>query len=104
MGQKIQAIANIFKNKVLWKRTLITMAVIGLGHTLGLKVVAEGVEDSDMADLLRGAQCDELQGFLFGRPMPADQLLVWLASQQTTEAAASPAPALMPAGAGIATD
>jgi len=82
----------------------ITMAVIGLGHTLGLKVVAEGVEDSDMADLLRGAQCDELQGFLFGRPMPADQLLVWLASQQTTEAAASPAPALMPAGAGIATD
>jgi diguanylate cyclase (GGDEF)-like protein/PAS domain S-box-containing protein len=57
----------------------ITMAVIGLGHTLGLKVVAEGVENEREAVLLREARCDELQGYLFGRPMDADALLAWAA-------------------------
>jgi hypothetical protein len=43
----------------------ITRAIIGLGHTLGLQVVAEGVESTAMASVLRSAQCDELQGFSF---------------------------------------
>ena len=59
----------------------ITQAIIGLGHTLGLRVVAEGVEIEGEAALLRAAGCDELQGYLFARPMPADALPAWLANQ-----------------------
>jgi EAL domain-containing protein (putative c-di-GMP-specific phosphodiesterase class I) len=55
----------------------ITLAIIGLGHTLGLKVVAEGVEREGEAALLREAGCDELQGYLLGRPMPAEALTDW---------------------------
>jgi diguanylate cyclase (GGDEF)-like protein/PAS domain S-box-containing protein len=56
----------------------ITLGVIGLGHSLGLKVVAEGVEKPAQARLLREAGCDELQGFLYARPMPAAELAAWL--------------------------
>ena len=44
--------------------------IIGLAHSLGLKVVAEGVEDEEQAKLLRLLRCDELQGYHFGRPVP----------------------------------
>jgi len=56
----------------------ITTAVIGLGHALDLKVVAEGVEDDAQAALLRESGCDELQGYLIARPMPADALTAWV--------------------------
>ncbi|KFN50040.1 EAL domain-containing protein [Arenimonas composti] len=42
---------------------------IGLAHALGLHVVAEGVEEEEQAKLLRLVRCDEMQGWLFGRPM-----------------------------------
>jgi diguanylate cyclase (GGDEF)-like protein len=51
----------------------ITKAIIQLAHNLGLRVVAEGVETPEQRDLLRSLDCDEVQGFLFGRPMPASQ-------------------------------
>ena len=54
----------------------ITKAIIGLGHTLGLQVVAEGVERGQEAEWLRDAGCDELQGFLFSRPMAADAVQI----------------------------
>jgi EAL domain-containing protein (putative c-di-GMP-specific phosphodiesterase class I) len=47
--------------------------IISLGHALGCTVVAEGVERADQAQLLRLLGCDQLQGFFFGRPIPADQ-------------------------------
>ncbi len=47
----------------------ITQAVIALGHTLGLRVVAEGVETHDQLAFLRAHACDEMQGFLFSRPL-----------------------------------
>jgi EAL domain-containing protein (putative c-di-GMP-specific phosphodiesterase class I) len=56
----------------------ITMAIISLGHTLGLKVVAEGVETEAEARLLREAHCDELQGFLFSCAIPADAMTAWI--------------------------
>ncbi|HEY1472648.1 MAG TPA: EAL domain-containing protein [Pseudolabrys sp.] len=46
-------------------------ATIGLGKLLGLSVIAEGIEDSVTADLLRSKGCEEGQGYYFGRPMPA---------------------------------
>jgi len=49
-------------------------AIIVMAHKLGLKVVAEGVETRLQADLLAAAGCDSMQGFLFSRPIPPEQL------------------------------
>jgi diguanylate cyclase (GGDEF)-like protein/PAS domain S-box-containing protein len=56
----------------------VTNAIIGLGHTLGLGVVAEGVESEADVRVLQYAGCDELQGFYFGRPMPPAEFADWL--------------------------
>lgn len=46
--------------------------IINLAHSLKLKVVAEGVETEEQLRMLRLLQCDEMQGFIFGKPVPAD--------------------------------
>lgn len=56
-------------------------SIIELGHELGLKVVAEGVETEREAQILRGIGCDELQGFLFARPMEPSLLWAWADEQ-----------------------
>jgi EAL domain-containing protein (putative c-di-GMP-specific phosphodiesterase class I) len=48
--------------------------MINLAHSLKLKVVAEGVETEEQAQLLRLLKCDEMQGFLFSRPLATEQL------------------------------
>jgi diguanylate cyclase (GGDEF)-like protein len=58
----------------------ITEAVIKMGHSLKLKVIAEGVETEQQVAYLRSKGCDELQGFLFSPPLPADDFLDWVAS------------------------
>jgi len=52
----------------------IVSTVISLARALNLKVVAEGVETDEQANLLRLLRCDEVQGYLFGRPMPPEEL------------------------------
>jgi EAL domain-containing protein (putative c-di-GMP-specific phosphodiesterase class I) len=54
----------------------IVAATVGLAATLGLTVVAEGVETAEQRDMLEAMGCTHLQGYLFGRPAPADELLV----------------------------
>ena len=49
-------------------------AVISLGQTLNLRVIAEGVETEAQAAFLRGLNCDEMQGYLFSKPLPAPEI------------------------------
>lgn len=53
-------------------------ASLGLGKQLGMVVVAEGVEDRDDWDLVRGTICDMAQGYFIARPMPAAELAGWI--------------------------
>ncbi|MFO2364154.1 EAL domain-containing protein, partial [Salmonella enterica] len=53
------------------QRSLVA-TMITLSHDLGYRVVAEGIETQETADLIRGMGCDESQGYFFGRPMTAD--------------------------------
>ena len=55
----------------------IAQAIVQMAHTLDLRVVAEGVETEAQRDILLTLQCDELQGFLFAKPMPALALAMW---------------------------
>jgi len=56
------------------KDKAITKVIISLAKTLGIKVIAEGVETRKQSDFLQERMCDEVQGFYFFRPMPAEQI------------------------------
>ncbi len=60
----------------------IVRAVIKLAHALSLEVVAEGVETEAQQHILVRMGCDQLQGFRFAKPMPADKLLAWTRSDE----------------------
>jgi EAL domain-containing protein (putative c-di-GMP-specific phosphodiesterase class I) len=62
---------------------VIVRSTIELGHNLGLRVVAEGVEDSATSAVLREIGCDSLQGYGICRPVPVEELNRWLASQRS---------------------
>ncbi|MBD8533349.1 MULTISPECIES: EAL domain-containing protein [unclassified Massilia] len=53
----------------------IAMAVISLGHKLNLRVIAEGVETEQQRAFLRANECDEMQGYLFSKPVSADDIV-----------------------------
>jgi len=56
---------------------------VDLAHNLGLRVVAEGVEDRATLECLRELGCDEIQGYYLCRPVPAEELSVWMAERPT---------------------
>jgi len=58
----------------------ITQAIIAMAHSLGLKVIAEGVETEEQLDFLRKLKCDQVQGYIFSEPIPADEFAVLLRS------------------------
>lgn len=60
-------------------------AVIGLGHSLNLEVVAEGVEEVEQLDYLREKGCDFIQGYLYSKPLPADTFVTWVTERQAQE-------------------
>ena len=53
----------------------IVVAIITLAHNLRLKVVAEGVETEDQLRFLQSLRCDEIQGYFFSKPLPAEALV-----------------------------
>ncbi len=56
----------------------VTQAIVHLGHALGMKVVAEGVETAQEDAMLRRQGCDEIQGYLYSRPLVPRELAQWL--------------------------
>ncbi|MGY0195218.1 putative bifunctional diguanylate cyclase/phosphodiesterase [Leptothrix sp. BB-4] len=60
----------------------IIRAILSMAHAMGYRTIAEGIETPGQLAFLRALGCSALQGYLFGRPMPADQLDTWLARHQ----------------------
>jgi EAL domain-containing protein (putative c-di-GMP-specific phosphodiesterase class I) len=70
-------------------------AVLRLGQALGVKVIAEGVENERQLDFLRRRRCNEAQGYLFSKPVPADEFARhWLAARTPASALTIKAQAL----------
>jgi EAL domain-containing protein (putative c-di-GMP-specific phosphodiesterase class I) len=59
----------------------IVRTIIEMAHTLGFTVVAEGVESEEQATFLRLLRCEQAQGFLFARPMPAAEFVTFCGSE-----------------------
>ncbi|MFZ0322957.1 MAG: EAL domain-containing protein [Actinomycetes bacterium] len=64
----------------------IVESTIGLAHSLGLILVAEGVEDGETADQLARSGCDQAQGYFFSKALPAHEFDLWLAARRRTVA------------------
>ena len=77
----VRAIADSRSDEILVNST------IQLGHQLGMKVVAEGVETSDVLERLEAFGCDVVQGYLIGKPMPFNNFVRSYRPQQQVEAA-----------------
>ena len=60
-------------------------AIVGLGKAMHLEVVAEGVETEQQYAIVRRLGCDLVQGYFIARPMPADQLLMWIDGYEDTQ-------------------
>ena len=57
-------------------------AIINMAHSLGLKVVAEGVEEEDQTHFLKAEHCDYSQGYFHSRPLPEQDFIHWLETNE----------------------
>jgi diguanylate cyclase (GGDEF)-like protein len=76
----------------------ITETILAMAGSLGLKVVAEGVETADQIRFLESRGCDEMQGFYFSKPLPADKLADYTRERRTVGEDTSASLRLVPAG------
>jgi EAL domain-containing protein (putative c-di-GMP-specific phosphodiesterase class I) len=67
------------KNKLL-----IVKSIVDLGHNLGLRIIAEGVETKNHVDALKNLGCERLQGYYFSKPKPAKKIDLWLRNYYET--------------------
>jgi EAL domain-containing protein (putative c-di-GMP-specific phosphodiesterase class I) len=63
----------------------IVQAVTTLAHSIGMRVVAEGIETAEQRELARSLGCDEVQGYLVSKPLSTDEATVWLGGQHRLE-------------------
>ena len=63
----------------------IAFGTIALAHSLGLKVIAEGVETEEQVELLRSNGCDEVQGYLFSKPLNSATAFAFLHARHAAE-------------------
>jgi len=61
------------ENKFILIQSLVE-AILSMAQSLGLKVIAEGVENREQVDFLKARNCDRIQGFYFSRPVPSEEL------------------------------
>ncbi len=59
--------------KSSWVDALVE-AIINIGHTLGMKIIAEGIETEEQLNILKAWQCDGIQGYYYSKPLPEDEL------------------------------
>jgi diguanylate cyclase (GGDEF)-like protein len=64
-------------------------AIVSMAHALGMSVVAEGVETAEQLAILRGLDCNEVQGYFIARPMPAHEMALLMAQRFLLEVAAA---------------
>jgi EAL domain-containing protein (putative c-di-GMP-specific phosphodiesterase class I) len=74
---------------------VIVRSTIDLGHNLGLRVVAEGIESAPVLERLRQLGCDLGQGYGISRPLPADLFDRWLATTASTVPLHAPHPSAL---------
>ena len=67
-----------FESALLRLHGQFSVGVNSLAHSLGQKVVAEGIETDEQLSYLKRSGCDMGQGYLFSRPLPADQLIAFI--------------------------
>ncbi len=65
---------------------MLVSSIIGIAHSLGLKVVAEGIEDQEQMAILEAQECDEIQGYLIAKPMPAELATIFMAGAHPNDA------------------
>ena len=78
----------------------IAEAIIGMGKALGMTIVAEDIETEDQQTFLRDHACDEMQGYLFSKPVPAQQMAELLRSAPEASLAAVAARGRLRCGCG----
>jgi EAL domain-containing protein (putative c-di-GMP-specific phosphodiesterase class I) len=59
----------------------VVQATIGLAHNLGMRVIAEGVENGETLERLRNLGCDQAQGYFISKPKPAEEIETWMDAQ-----------------------